>query len=185
MYHEHQNPRYWTKGYSESGGKIFGDGNWNCQNLKDYDSTRQALVGTHGEADAEREMKKRCTIRAEAQSARFSAHDYLPLSFEDDAFLESGKGEPDWKSIMIYPSGAGGKGSGTLDNDQRLPILLKPDGTRIDPVNKPSDGDVKGLTQLYGGKSGLLSFTALLDKANPLRNKFRKVRKEDPDSGCT
>jgi hypothetical protein len=67
--------------------------------------------------------------------------------------------------------------------DNRAPILLKPDGSRIDTVDKPSKRDVKGLTELYGGTiKG--KFTLLGDKASSVKNKFDNIKRGDEDSGC-
>ena len=86
-------------------------------------------------------------------------------------------------STVIYPSGAGGTGPASGGVDNRAPILLKPDGSRIEKVYKPSERDIKGLTDLYGGAlSAKLSL--LNDKSNPAKSIFDKLRKKDKDSGC-
>lgn len=87
-------------------------------------------------------------------------------------------------STVIYPSGAGGTGSASGGDDQRLPILLKPDGSRIEKVYKPSERDIKGLTDLYGGALSA-KLTLLGDKSNPAKSLFDKLRKKDKDSGCS
>lgn len=94
-------------------------------------------------------IREACTSRADAGAEGFSAYNYLPIV--SDPILANQK-EIDWDSIMIYPSGAGGTPSDGSGTDNRSPILLKPDGSRI-PINlKPSIEDVKGLRKLYGVK---------------------------------
>lgn len=182
MHHDHQNEAFWGAPYSQSGGKFFGEHNFNCENLKDYDSFRAKLSGTYPPYDVERIMKEVCTSRAKAIEYRFSAGDYLPIV--DEPVLASKKDEPDWESIMIYPSGTGGKGSASPGNDNRAPILLKPNGDRI-PINlAPSPRDVSGLTKLYGYNPDS-SWTALGDKAHKLRSKFSQILRKEPDSGCS
>jgi hypothetical protein len=182
MHHEHQNQRFWDENHSEAAGEFFGDNNWNCQNLKDYADVRAKLLQDWGPGEGEAKMRQACRNRRAAINLDFSAHDYLPIV--DEQVLASTKKEPDWESIMIYPSGAGGVGSATNGNDQRSPILLKPDGSRI-PINlKPSQRDVKGLTDLYGGALAA-KWTLLGEKASTYKNKFTEIRKKAPDSGCS
>ncbi|KAI1931952.1 hypothetical protein LOZ65_000986 [Ophidiomyces ophidiicola] len=183
MHHEHQNQKFWGAPYSEAGGKFFGQGNFNCQNLKDYDDFRQKLKEKgFPQYDIERITKDVCTSRSEAIEWKFSAQDYLPIV--NEPVLASKKKEPDWESIMIYPSGAGGKGSAAPGMDNRLPILKKPDGNPI-PINvTPSERDVNGLKKLYG-YNPKTKWTALGDKASEYKKKFDDMRRSDKDSGCS
>lgn len=84
--------------------------------------------------------------------------------------------------MQIYPSGGGGKPDSS-QSDSRASILVKADGSRINPVLKPSERDIKGLTDLYGGKVAA-KLTLYGDKASKYKQSFSNLRKKDPESGC-
>ncbi|KFY10846.1 hypothetical protein V491_07447 [Pseudogymnoascus sp. VKM F-3775] len=172
LHHEHQNPAYWGEPYSEGGGTIFGEGNWNCEKLKDYEGMAQRIRNEEeAEHFANLRIREACTSRVDAGAEGFSAYNYLPIV--SDPILANQK-EIDWDSIMIYPSGAGGTPSDGSGTDNRSPILLKPDGSRI-PINlKPSIEDVKGLRKLYGVKK-VPKWQPLGAKGASTEQKFNRV----------
>jgi hypothetical protein len=182
MHHEHQNQRFWGAPYSEAGGIYFGTNNWNCRNLKDYDTVYARILNEeNGIASiADKRMILACQKRAAAAKEKFSAYDYLPVV--DDPVLASTK-DLDWDSIMLYPSGAGALG--TVDNgvDNRQVILTKPNGDKIAVKLRPSTRDVDGLKKLYGYKTSN-TWTALGDKASKFADTFKNIRKKEPESGC-
>jgi hypothetical protein len=180
LYHEHQNEAFWSEPYSQSGGDIFDQSRWKCQNLKDYNTVLNRLIAEKGQATAQSEMEVACRRKAAAEVAKFSAAEYLPIT--NDPVLASKKGI-DWESIMIYPSGAGGSGSAAGGNDQRTPILLKPDGSLI-PINlRPSARDVGGLKKLYAYNQSS-PWTPLNDLKNSAKSKMDAILRRNPDSGC-
>ncbi|KAK1142403.1 hypothetical protein N8T08_007955 [Aspergillus melleus] len=140
LLHEHQDSMFWGTGLSEP---VF---TFNCENLKDYDEktkgkTQEQINGANGI----------CKSREEAAKAGFSAAEFLPFmgNTHSPHSLAAGPDDVDWDSIMLYPSGAGGKAS-TQTRDHRAPVLLKKKGNEeIKPKTKPSAKDVKVLKGLY------------------------------------
>lgn len=193
LYHEHQNPKFWAGVDGADGGKVFGPNNpggWNCKNLKDYNTAvRDGLkVQTGGGGSLLMGVEKLCENYQAAINAKFTAADYLPMRGVGTAHSAGhGNNDVDWKSIMIYPSGAGGKeeGSGkvTPSNDHRAPILMQPGGTRI-PINLvPSTLDIAAMNALYEGIPGTKK--SLLNKMKNFRTVY-KESKSGPSggSGC-
>lgn len=182
MHHEHQNQRFWGLPYSEAGGTLFGVNNWNCKNLKDYETVYQRILKYHNQNKviADKDMETACRKRSAAEGEKFSAAEYLPIV--EDPVLASNK-DIDWDSIMLYPSGAGALGSAAGGVDNRQVILSKPNGERIAPNLRPSPRDVIGLQKLYEYKSSS-KWTALGDTASKVRGVFKNIRKKEPDSGC-
>ncbi|KAM0324886.1 hypothetical protein ACHAQA_007852 [Verticillium albo-atrum] len=192
LYHEHQNPKFWAGVEGSDSGEVFGPGNpggWNCHNLLDYNSVVTGLVvqtGNGGNRNLNRE--RLCSNYGVALNARFSACDYLPMPNVGTAHSNGhGANDVDWESLMIYPSGAGGVATGTgaitKDNDHRAPILLKPDGSRIDIKLTPSSLDIAALSAMYKDVEG-----TKLDVINSLTS-FKKVYKTSGSgptggSGC-
>ncbi|KAK2841525.1 hypothetical protein FQN49_006174 [Arthroderma sp. PD_2] len=182
LHHEHQNEAYWAMPYSNSGGTTFGPGNFHCQNLADYDRARNRLMAAFPGGEWQTELNKICTKRAHAEDLSFSAAEYLPVTSQP--VLVDSTTSIDWESIMLYPSGAGGRGSATHGNDQRLSILTKPDNSRITPNIRPSRRDIAALTRLYGYKVPRQEFISLGSKRNPLKRVFDKIRRKAPGSPC-
>ncbi|OJJ42540.1 hypothetical protein ASPZODRAFT_20311 [Penicilliopsis zonata CBS 506.65] len=155
LYHEHQNPAFWSGTLLAQGGSVFGpgnNGNWRCENLKDYNSFRDRIVPA-SDGVGEMNIDNFCSSYTAALKVGFSAADYLPMdqSAGTAHSTQGGPGDVDWASVMIYPSGAGGVVDNNLPgDDKRSPILLKPDGTRIPENRWPSQMDITGLHQLYG-----------------------------------
>jgi hypothetical protein len=118
-----------------------------------------------------------CRSRTAALVSDFSAVEYLPLDVSEISV--GSKSKVDWDSIMLYPTGAGG----IVEGGARRPVLTKPNGDPI-PINlTPSPKDVEGLKILYRIKPDT-KWWSLGDKRSSLRNKFKKIRRKDPDSGC-
>ncbi|KAF1930148.1 uncharacterized protein M421DRAFT_91322 [Didymella exigua CBS 183.55] len=96
LYHEHQNPAWWSSEYAAAGGNIFSSLNFRCEKLANYASVSQKLTAE--------QIEKACTSRAYAKAYRFSAAEYLPF-MDSTAYRASNTAtEPDWDSIMIYNS---------------------------------------------------------------------------------
>ncbi|TVY65481.1 hypothetical protein Focb16_v016439 [Fusarium oxysporum f. sp. cubense] len=183
--HEHQVKEWWGQSDSDEKwieyltGEDLMTEDYHCENLQDYEAAKAKLE----EANASKEDKDKdtleglCRIGSIAKKYGFSAMDWVPLpglGFQhDDKFDEA--------SLMLYPSGAGGKGRVNLnaedpkDRDQRLPILTFPGGERIPLRECPSSGDIGKLLEIYGtdyvGTSKLLN-----DKDSKFRGLFNKIR---------
>lgn len=148
--HEHQNPHFWSTGYSRQGTSsskyAFGEGSFFCQKLADYGQTMAKIEASTYEQDFKEQQKRLvCKNQQAAQMWGFTASQWLPI--EQDVITDSAK-EPDWDSIMIYPSCSG---SGGLENVKENAVALKGrDGKVIKFVKKPSKKDVEGLKILYG-----------------------------------
>jgi hypothetical protein len=142
MLHEHQNPVFWSDPYNGAQSQIF---TFNCNALKDY----QEVMARTPDANERRLL---CIDRAFASEKQFSASEYLPnlgrsrgpliaIASDDDV---------DWKSIMLYPSGAGGIGPASPENDQRAHVMVRAsDGLVIGRNLHPTTKDVNALMDLY------------------------------------
>lgn len=168
LFHEHQNPRFWGVPYGTStsdifAGEVFG-ARFDCSALKDYDKVMAAIDAKHGSSGQAAQIKVDvCTKHGAAEEWDFSASDWLPITTNilfTSGIPEhnAGYGSVDWASIMMYPSGAGGKGTarartgpGDTNYDQRQPVLLRNDGTPIGTNAVPSALDVLGIRHLYEG----------------------------------
>ncbi|KAI4591933.1 hypothetical protein KJ359_012064 [Pestalotiopsis sp. 9143b] len=163
LYHEHQNPNFWAGPLGSRFGEVWGPNNpggWQCSNLKDYTRATIGLVVQTGGGNPRTVTADRlCSEYSLAWSNQFSAYDYLPIPRVGISHSNGHSGDDvDWYSMMLYPSGAGGRldggGTPTADNDFRAPILLKPDGSRI-PINTaPSAMDVAALHAMYENVAG-------------------------------
>jgi hypothetical protein len=196
LWHEHQNPNFWKGVDAAQDGEVFGpdnNNNWNCANLIDYASfasSTQQFQQAYGNRLVD--IDTLCKSAALAGAKGFSAAEYLPLAIGAGIPGNNGKGSDsvDWTSIMICesldslgvcilltqlvvdPSGAGGTGTAAPPPgaDNRAPILLKPDGTRI-PINLyPSQQDITALRALYGSEPAAAA-AVLLQKAGGSKTK--------------
>lgn len=99
LYHEHQNPAFWSKGSVENGlgGTVFGPengGNWRCENLADYARTANPQTpplvvqnpGNYGwqSVGARLGMDQLCHNYGDAVWAKFSAVCLLLLNHLDE-----------------------------------------------------------------------------------------------------
>ncbi|KAJ5933737.1 hypothetical protein N7454_006066 [Penicillium verhagenii] len=134
LMHEHQRPDQWAKslyGGSQSENKFI----WNCKNLADYESAMASDDISEFSAD------KLCQSRASAAQVGFSASQYLPVTAQQMEF----SGTVDYKSIMMYPSIAGGIGAGP----SRATVYTLKDGTAIGFNNVPTANDIDNLISMY------------------------------------
>ncbi|KFY05479.1 hypothetical protein V492_08508 [Pseudogymnoascus sp. VKM F-4246] len=143
LFHEHQNPAFWSNVNAAKGGSgsEFDGNTFNCANLNDYERT---------EIVADRDMvlmSQLCRNRGMSSDYGFSASEFLPL---DSQYGTAHGPNIDWDSIMIYHSGVGGRIDASIPgNDQRMPVLLKNDGSRIGINLEPSTQDIAGVDRLY------------------------------------
>jgi hypothetical protein len=110
---------------------------FNCQNLKDF----AALKATSGAKSA----GEACKSYKKADEFEFSATSFLP---EPPGGNFVAGGPLDLKSLMMYPSRAGGINPGTTLATRKLVYTLW-DGTEILPRFVPSQFDVKNMKSLY------------------------------------
>ncbi|KAK4154118.1 hypothetical protein C8A00DRAFT_14756 [Chaetomidium leptoderma] len=180
LHHEHQNPKWWSETVTgvERAKFFFDETNFICENLADFDAQ---MVPYANEPDYVRRGHRNeiCRDRDKASRSKFAGgFNYIPI--DDAGMIDDGQSEPDWLSIMLYPSNAGGKTVGGVKQN----VITKLNGDLIGPVSKPSKRDVQGLKKMYGVKTSFFG-KILGDKSNPLKNIFDKIRKKDPDSGCS
>ncbi|KAF2124899.1 hypothetical protein P153DRAFT_400406 [Dothidotthia symphoricarpi CBS 119687] len=183
--HEHQIPDYWEVAPMDSmdgwslpmSGKTkeFDSSSFNCQNLKDHD---QAVASVQAKIDAatgeEREvlevdLQRLCVSRDVAAKHGFSAADWLPTIHTANMVVDSNF---DRDSLMMYPSRAGGIGSGNA----RLIIMTFKDGTLIPNRLVPSNMDIDHLVTLYGNAASSTLGVPHTSKSSGFRNRIRKVR---------
>ncbi|KAK4041139.1 hypothetical protein C8A01DRAFT_45674 [Parachaetomium inaequale] len=203
LYHEHQNPAFWSRGTVSNalGGSVFGpenDGNWRCQNLKDYQDRVNGggLVVQNPNNPNNNGFGPRvgvetlCKDYDFARKGQFSARDYLPMPKAMGIATSSGMStdDVDWSSIMIYPSGAGAIGEASPANDQRAAILLKTDGSRIPINDSPSQRDIAAMHKLYGRSNRAIAKDLLQKAGGTVTSNFKKLFPESQGntdgSGC-
>jgi hypothetical protein len=207
LYHEHQNPAFWSRGTVSNalGGTVFGpenDGNWRCENLKDYQSRLGGggLVVQNPNAPNNGfgprvGVDTLCKDYDFARKGQFSARDYLPMPKAMGIATSSGMSDEDvdWDSIMICkfivkseasalatnsspdPSGAGAIGEASPGNDQRSAILLKPDGSRISINDSPSQRDIAAMHKLYGRSNRAVAKELLQKAGGTVTSNFKKL----------
>ncbi|KAK4040083.1 hypothetical protein C8A01DRAFT_15991 [Parachaetomium inaequale] len=182
LHHEHQNPKWWHEtlsGVDRGDNWFFSEENFHCENLKGFD---ELMAAYNGQPDyiSRPFRNKICRNRGQAGAQQFAGgFNYIPITDEPNT-IDDGRNEPDWDSIMLYPSHAGGK----IVAGVKQVVLTKRNGDLIQPVFKPSKRDVAGLKKMYGVKSSFLG-KILGDTGNSLKNKFDSIRKKDKDSGCS
>jgi hypothetical protein len=192
LLHEHQNPQRWkvsaqnnADGWgipSVAGADIrFETKDFNCRNLKDYDTNeaevrrkiqeaRDAQPPNTRLADSlESDLGRRCISQQAATRIGFSAGDWIPFAqtgkyFMDDKFDEL--------SLMMYPSGAGGNGL----SDARDVIMRYRDGTPIPNRDRPSTMDIARLLALYDVPASAPPGEPHNSGSSNIRNKFRALR---------
>ncbi|RGP81324.1 zinc-dependent metalloprotease [Fusarium longipes] len=172
LYHEHQNPKHWkidafddkwpVKVYPA--GDQFSPSTFHCENLKDYE---KVLAGIKNELDRARI----CTSQQTAEKHDFSAKEWLPKKVED----KDADKMFDPNSLMLYPSGAGGKGDVVDGEDGRKPVLTYIDGKVIDYRTAPSTADLQKLITIYGNEYVGTS-KLLIAKDSSMRRLVKKVR---------
>lgn len=187
LWHEHQVPKWWGQSTTDEhwGPYLTGTelmtGDYHCENLKDYEEALDRMAEDKGLKSREEldqsQINELCRLQDTAGKYNFNAFDWVPSwkggMDPDDTF--------DKKSLMLYPSGAGGKGEVIFGDpsddvkDERLPVLIFPDGERIPTRERPSDQDIEKLIWLYGtdyvGISRLHN-----DGSSRFKGLFKKVR---------
>jgi hypothetical protein len=197
LLHEHQNMKYWSKGIEDNGWSIpkqsedivrFRAGDFNCQNLKDYNTIVDQVQPKIDKARADGESKKaealesdlsrRCVSQPAALAIGFSAAEWIPypnfVNVEwDNTFDED--------SLMLYPSGSGGTGL----SDNRAVIMTYKNGDHIPNRLTPSSMDIARLIALYGTPTSSTLGVTHNSKSSVFRNKLRSVRSKIFRAGDT
>lgn len=191
MYHEHQNPYFWPTKYAGKGGTTFSAINWICSNLADYEDALEKVAEAIknypsgpelGEVALGDDRQNICLKRDIARRYGFSAKEYLPLTAMDSYEVGTDDGDKiDWESIMLYPTGAGGK---TDAGGNRQPVLSQPNGAAITPSLEPSTRDVQGLMALYG-MSSKYDETLLNSGKSSHQTDFLGIRNTDLGVSCS
>ncbi|KAF2633489.1 hypothetical protein BU25DRAFT_464600 [Macroventuria anomochaeta] len=190
LLHEHQNPYYWRVSPSDSANgwsfpsvkgatTRFQTSGFNCQSLKDHDTahasvrTKIATAIADGnrplQVQLETDLSRLCISQVVAGKHKFSAAEWLPLPntvhlVADDQF------DPD--SLMMYPSGAGGTGSG----DGRAQVMVYENNDPIPNRLAPSGMDVDRLITLYGTPASSTTGEPYTSKSSKVRSGFKKAR---------
>lgn len=190
--HEHQNPYLWSKeninGRGDKDKAPFAKDAFVCENLADYGTIQQNLRDKG--LDPELMMLSLCTNRRQAQGEGFSAMEWLPIMETNIKFEltkpDVGMDDVDWRSIMLYPSGAGGSGNAAPPgqgqdpgiNDHRNPVLIRRGSTpqeRKIPINlEPSRRDIEGINQMYDDPTFPRGSPVLIN--NPKHPRFEKFK---------
>ncbi|KAJ4346328.1 uncharacterized protein N0V89_010257 [Didymosphaeria variabile] len=208
LYHEHQNPHYWKVTSGDVGWSFptktdadvrFQTNKFNCQNLKDYDVARARVQEkidkmveeiaklqdqekikqkTKEKGDLETELSRLCVSQVVAAKHRFSAAEWIPLANTVNVEMDD-QFDPD--SLMMYPSGAGGKGL----SDDRLVVMSYQDGSPIPNRLAPSAMDYSRLIALYGTTAATTPGTVHTSKSSKLRNLFKSSRNKNKRAGDT
>ncbi|KAI8940059.1 hypothetical protein NX059_003778 [Plenodomus lindquistii] len=184
--HEHQVPQYWITSVLDNPSwnlgrstsdvqKYFRTTSFNCQNLKDYEAAHDRVQEVIDAAEPEDraalevERARLCSSQVVANKYGFSAADWIPMIHISKMVVDS-VFDPD--SLMMYPSRAGGKGSG----DARLIVMTYEDGTLIPNRLAPSHMDIDRLVTLYGTPASSALQVPHVSKSSGFRNTLRKVR---------
>ncbi|EWY85782.1 hypothetical protein FOYG_12888 [Fusarium oxysporum NRRL 32931] len=187
LWHEHQARKWWGQsGIDEFwGGTLDGEkfmtADYHPERLKDYEVALEKMAEAEGLKSTEELTQEQINMlvrdQDKAKEYGFTAAEWMPLRpagmQADDIF--------DRNSLMLYPSGAGGKGKvifgadGKVAEDKRLPILTYPNGERMPVKKMPTGEDIARLVMIYGsnyrGVSRLHN-----DKSSKLKGLLKKVR---------
>lgn len=198
LFHEHQNRWFWDADsfHTSAGSGAFFGRNFNCKALKDYEAAVQRVRNDPELTPADRDftIQAICIFRNVAGAYGFSAADWLPILSPDVVYGDgigpgSGVEKVDRRSIMMYPSGAGGKGdahagaNGQPPVDNREHVLTYNDGTVMTPQLSPSQGDVDGIKRIYGDSNFPQGDPVLpCDQSSSKRSTFQRLfRRGKPD----
>ncbi|KAK7969465.1 hypothetical protein PG996_002094 [Apiospora saccharicola] len=161
FHHEHQNPVWWSNYWSGEArdSYFFGEGSFFCERLEDYakvvaDIDSMVMMTPEDKTGLKRDI---CRHRKIAGDWNFvGGLNWLPVTH---GVQWQKKKEPDWNSLMIYPSSSGSI-DGSTGKDAAI-ILKKPNGDVIKPALKPSSLDIEGLRKMYQApRSTLGSFSS-------------------------
>lgn len=189
LLHEHQNPNFWKTSpehmfnpetfWPIMCGNTFHTNRFNCENLKDYETKMAEVLADPNKGFNDEDQL--CSSQKIAAKYRFSASEWLPLPIGTPFDADR---EVDLTSIMLYPSGAGGKGTADSETDNRLPVLTLAGGEYIPHNLAPSGMDLARLLLLYGsetrGQSELHG-----TKGGKKSNLFSRIRKKIGRGGDT
>jgi hypothetical protein len=182
LYHEQQNPAWWRA--DKFGGDIgdnspgFGEHTFDCTKLHDYGSLYEKIRAAeekrdgpgYSRAEVDRRVREACRNLDNARGYSFSAANVLP-EFQISQ-MHPRRTEPDYKSIMIYPSRMNGMKVG--DNPREI-VFKKWDGGEILQNLVPSPDDIDAIRRLYGMKElngGQRTKLWLGDKGSSLKSRF-------------
>ncbi|PYI10814.1 hypothetical protein BO78DRAFT_450607 [Aspergillus sclerotiicarbonarius CBS 121057] len=135
LVHEHQNPSFW---YPDGTDRLL---RFYCMHLHDFAEVTEGMSKEEiwGKTGVCRNIKT-------AQDIGFSAAEWLPEEAPEILTPHPWWGYPalvDWDSIMLY------KSFGDSIDEDKIPVLTKPDGSTWDSNWQPSTLDVSGLKDLY------------------------------------
>lgn len=190
LVHEHQNPFFWELtpedarngwAFPQTKGMVskFKTSDFKCDRMKDYKEAHDAVRAKIAEAIAdgkellrgelEVDLERLCISRGAAFKHRFLASEWLPYSNTGGFVMDE---EFDPLSLMLYPSGAGGIGSG----NNRAQVMVYKDGAPIPNRLAPTNRDIARLLALYSDTGSSTPAEPHTSKSSKLKNAFRKAR---------
>lgn len=190
LYHEQQNPAWWR--FETYGGDIvdddkpgFGPHTFICSELHDYDKLNATITAAAEKDEGpnfsrprrDLRIREACTQIDMARAYGFSASAYLP-EFQQ-ALSNPRRTEPDYKSIMIYPSRMNGKK--LPGNSKRNIVFKRWDGGEIQYNLAPSLDDIEAIRKLYNVREMTADERGKLwlgDRTSAFKSKFDKVFKK-------
>ncbi|KAF5849115.1 hypothetical protein GGP41_006064 [Bipolaris sorokiniana] len=119
--------------------------------------------------ELEVDLERLCISRGAAFKHRFLASEWLPYSNTGGFVMDE---EFDPLSLMLYPSGAGGIGSG----NNRAQVMVYKDGAPIPNRLAPTNRDIARLLALYSDTGSSTPAEPHTSKSSKLKNAFRKAR---------
>ncbi|KAF4948696.1 hypothetical protein FGADI_9471 [Fusarium gaditjirri] len=187
LWHEHQARKWWGQSEFDEfwGGTLDGTKfmttDYHPERLKDYETALEKMAEAKGlkstDELTQEQINELVRNQDTAKDYGFTAVEWMPLrpaGMEADEIF-------DGNSLMLYPSGAGGKGEvifgadGKVIEDKRLPILTYPNGEHMPVKKMPTGEDVARLVTIYGsnyrGVSRLHN-----DKSSKFKGLLKKVR---------
>jgi hypothetical protein len=196
LWHEHQAREWWGQsGIDEFwGGTLNGDKfmtvDYHPERLKDYETALEKQAEAEGLKSTDELTQEQINMFIRNQNTvrdyGFTGLEWMPLR---DSGMQADK-RFDEDSLMLYPSGAGGKGEvifdadGNLVEDKRLAVLTYPDGKHMPTKRVPSGQDKDRLVMIYGtnyrGVSRLHN-----DKGSKLKGFMKKMRSMSLRAGDT
>ncbi|KAH7240705.1 uncharacterized protein BKA55DRAFT_518055 [Fusarium redolens] len=187
LWHEHQARKWWGQSDIDEfwGGTLIGEkfmtADYHPENLKDYEVALEKMAEAEGLKSKEELTQEQVNMLVRDQNTAknygFTGVEWMPLQ---DAGMQA-DATFDKDSLMLYPSGAGGKGEVIFGadikdfEDKRLSILTYPDGELMPIKKAPSGQDIDRLVMIYGtdyrGVSRLHN-----DKSSKFKGLLKKMR---------
>lgn len=186
LYHEHQNPKFWYTSVTDqlpddntqplwnsyTGNGLFKPAQFNCKAISDYeDALDRARKLAAEDADYKDIERTFCSNFGSATKIRFSAANWLPMSAGTPVLSDDNVYDP--TSLMLYPSGAGGKRPGDTP-DGRQDVLTLAESVRMMPNVVPSGKDIERLRLLY---SSDIAQIPDLHLRGPKKSRLDKIKK--------